>query len=107
MYKIPRFDSFRSANEAEEDKAEKDWQQRITLPLPPSLYREYAKQASEPQLVSKSAKLTSTRNNARLGNEHILSALGDLMRAMDLDGKEVIDYILANDLVKGESTDEP
>ncbi len=107
MYKLPRFNSFRLVNEAEEDKSEKDWQQKITLPLPPSLYRDYATQASEPELVSKSAKLTSARNKARLGNEHILSALGDLIRAMDLDGKEVIDYILANDLVKGESTDEP
>ena len=109
MYKIPRFDSFNEDNKKEEVKDD-DWEQHVRLPLPPSLYREYAKQASEPELVSKSASLNVHTNNARLGNEHIYSAIADLIRAIEpqIDVKELIDYLLSSkDLVKCQRTEEP
>jgi|GEM_PF-5984217 hypothetical protein len=109
--KLPRFSSFKhpDKNTSEETKPDISWSQHVSLPLHPAAaeYDRHLKAGGKPDLVSKSAAMIAQGNNARFGNEHILSALGDLIRALDIDGKEVIDYILANDLVKGEATEEP
>jgi hypothetical protein len=105
MHKLSRFQSF--ASEAKEETQGKRWRQKITLPLQPEVYAAYKKQQAEAESGKKNAGQARKGDNPRLGNEHILSALGDLIRSLDIDGKEVIDYILNNDLVKGESIDEP
>ena len=106
MHKLPRFDSFNEDKEKDETKDDK-WHQHVRLPLPPSLYRQYT-QASKPEFTSKSALLTAQNDNARLGNEHIYSAIADLIRALDIDAKELIDYLLdSKDLVKCQPTEEP
>jgi hypothetical protein len=121
MFKLPRYREYKQpdmtvSKETEPDmtvsketEPDKEWSQHVTLPLHPASaeYDKYLKAGGEPVLISKSASMISQGNNARLGNEHILSALGDLIRALDINGKEVIDYILANDLVRGEATEEP
>jgi hypothetical protein len=111
MFKLPRFNSYKQPHKdtSEETKPDIGWSQHVTLPLHPAAaeYDKYLKADGEPDLVSKSAAMIAQGNNARLGNEHLLSALGDLIRAMDLDGKEVIDFILANDLVKVVASEEP
>lgn len=106
MFKLPRFQSF--GNEAKEEaQDENSWEQHVRLPLQPEVYAAYQKKQSDADIVKKSAGQSPKENYAVLGNEHILSAIGDLIKAVNLDGKQVIDYILANDLVKGESANEP
>lgn len=105
MHKLTRFNSFGRANEDKEKKDTRpdDWHQHVTLPLSPQTYAVIQKQRAALNKID-----SDTEDfNPTPGNEHKLSALGDLIRAMDLDGKEVIDYILANDLVKGIAAEEP
>jgi len=106
MYKLPRFQSFR--NEAKEETQDDDnWHQHLTLPLQPEVYAAYQKQQVEAGAGKKDAGQATKEENPVLSNEHILSAICDLIRAVDIDGKEVIDYILKNKLVKAEKKDDP
>ncbi len=110
MFKLPRFSSYKQPHKPVSEKTEPDgeWSQHVTLPLPPSVYAAYQKARGESDLVSKSAAITAPEDNAPQDNEHKLSAIADLIRCMELDGKEVIDYILATkDLVKGVPSVEP
>lgn len=100
MFTLPRFDSFNeSGNETKETKDE-DWHQRITLPLPPAVMDFYDKYR---------AGLTDGATTmAKKENEHIFSAIADLIRSLNIDTKEFIDYLLdAKDLVRCQPTDEP
>jgi hypothetical protein len=104
--KLPRFSSYKQPDKdtSEETKPDMGWSQHVTLPLSPAVYDAYKQARGESDLVTKSTKPVNTPPR---DNEHLLSTLGDLIRALDLDGKEVIDYILAHDLVKGVPSEEP
>lgn len=107
MYKLPRFQSFQNEAEEETQDADSDWHQHITLPLQPEVYAAYKNQQNKTGAGKKDAGQATKEDDAVLSNEHILSAIGDLIRAIDIDGREVIDYILQNNLVKGEKKDDP
>ncbi|MGP8215349.1 MAG: hypothetical protein ACLQQ4_07290 [Bacteroidia bacterium] len=109
MFKLPRFNAYKHPQKpiSEETEPDGEWSQHITLPLPPSVYAAYRKVRGEADLVSKSAAITKPINNSPRNNEHILSAIGDLIRALDIDGHDLIQYILDNDLVKGVASEKP
>lgn len=104
MHKLTRFNSFDGMNEDEKDTDTRpdDWHQHITLPLPPAVMDFYNKYRANGNSAD------NIPVPAQRENEHIFSAIADLIAALGLDTKEFIDYLLdRKDLMRCQPTDEP